>query len=515
MSASPTSEDPIEARPEPALAALVRIAADLDRRSIRYCHWKSNVRLDDALRGRTDLDLLVDREQSANFRALLSEHDVKPLIPAATGIFPGIEHHLGLDRETGRLFHLHVHYQLVLGEEFIKSYRLPLEDRFLRGTQVMSKMRVPDPALELIVFVIRTTLKYRDRDVIKDLLRIRSPGISEDVRGELRFLLARTSMGHVRAMLDEVAAVLPPALILDLLAALTSERRRGLTFYRLRRRVRRALEPYRSSGQIPVSVRYLVRAWRRGKLGVPGPPISSKMRMATGGLSVSLIGADGSGKSTVAHELADWLQWKLRVERCYLGSKQPSGIVRLVHLGYRACRRLQRGLSARLGRGHAATRATASLRDLFHDLEQTTVAAERYRRYRRASKRAQGGAIVLFDRFPLIALGAPAEPLLMDGPRIPADGQVGPLRRGLGRLERRFYRRIRPPDMVLALAVSPAVSTRRKPDHDPEVLRRKSDSIVELLSSPGIAALTTTRLDADDPLTKVVAAAKVALWERL
>lgn len=505
----------MNARPEPVLPALVRIADDLERRGIRYCHWKSNVRLDDALRGRTDLDLLVDRAQSAAFRVLLVEHDVKPLIPAATGAFPGIEHHLGLDRQSGRLFHLHVHYQLLLGEEFVKSYRLPLEEHFLRETQVLSGLRVPDPALELIVFAIRATLKYRDRDVIKDLLHIRSPGITEDTLEELRLLLARTSMDRVRAMLDELDSVVPPALILDLLASLARERRRGLTFYRLRRRVRRALEPYRGSGQLPVSLQYLVRAWRRGKLGIPGPPLSSKMRMATGGLTVSLIGADGSGKSTVARELSDWLAWKLRVERCYLGSKQPSQAVRVLHLGYRAFRRLQRGVSTGVGSGHPATRAAGSFRDLFHDLEQTTVAVDRYRRYRHASRRAQGGSIVLYDRFPLIVLGAPSEPFMMDGPRIPEDGPSRPLRQGLGRLERRIYGRMRPPDLVIALAVSPGVSTIRKPDHDPAVLRRKSDSILELLRTLETTALVTVRLDADDPLPEVLTAAKVALWERL
>src|SRR5690606_39950604 len=42
------------------LDSVVAFLSELDRRGVRYAHWKSNEHLEDALRGETDLDLLVD-----------------------------------------------------------------------------------------------------------------------------------------------------------------------------------------------------------------------------------------------------------------------------------------------------------------------------------------------------------------------------------------------------------------------------------------------------------------------
>src|SRR5687767_9048007 len=85
----------------------------LNERGIRYCLWKSNIRQEEGMRGETDLDFLVDREHIAAFRQTLQEHDIKPFHPAPGRNYPAMENHLGFDKATGRLFHLHVHYQLV------------------------------------------------------------------------------------------------------------------------------------------------------------------------------------------------------------------------------------------------------------------------------------------------------------------------------------------------------------------------------------------------------------------
>ena len=43
----------------------------LDGAGVRYCHWKSNRNLASALRGDTDLDLLVYRGDAARFRSIV------------------------------------------------------------------------------------------------------------------------------------------------------------------------------------------------------------------------------------------------------------------------------------------------------------------------------------------------------------------------------------------------------------------------------------------------------------
>ena len=89
----------------------------LNQSSVRYCNWKSSIRISEGLEGRTDLDLLVDPRDFTAFQVILLAHGVKTFQPAPGKTYPGIENYLGLDPGTGRLFQLHVHYNLVLGEQ--------------------------------------------------------------------------------------------------------------------------------------------------------------------------------------------------------------------------------------------------------------------------------------------------------------------------------------------------------------------------------------------------------------
>ncbi|MCK4440925.1 MAG: hypothetical protein KAU90_02900, partial [Sulfurovaceae bacterium] len=45
----------------------------LNKENIRYCHWKSNLLLDDALDGYDDLDLLVSRDDIYKFESLINQ----------------------------------------------------------------------------------------------------------------------------------------------------------------------------------------------------------------------------------------------------------------------------------------------------------------------------------------------------------------------------------------------------------------------------------------------------------
>jgi hypothetical protein len=455
------------------LEALTQLFFSLERHGIRYCHWKSNLRLDKSLRGETDLDLLVDQDDRDIFLRTLDEHGIKQLNPAAGKDYPGIVNYLGFDPLSGKLFHLHVHYRLVLGEQFVKNTVLPFEKLFIENTRILQGIRVPCPELEIIILSIRALLKYRDRDVIKDILSIRSSGIPKHILEEIEWLFEQISMPRMEYYLDKVAHVIPKDIVEEFLETITHYPRNGLKLFSLRKRLRRALRPYLRQSRLIGVLKYYREAYR------PIIPLRNalpnrKMTLGSGGKMIALIGADGSGKSSMSATLAKWLSWKLDVRLYYLGSKQPSILSKTLYYFFRITRRGHRSSLHMFGETNPITRILENLRNTLLYSHHLSTGYDRYRRYRSGFKHASKGSIVIYDRYPLEA------PL--DGPRIqPVKlNENEPIHRVFYRLEEQLYKRIRPPDFCLVLNVSPEVSTNRKPDHDPEVVAAKCRFINEL-----------------------------------
>lgn len=511
-----TSDGDARDLPE-TIAALAAFLDDLGRDGVRYCLWKSNIRLPEALAGRTDLDLLVDREHAPRFNEVVARHRLKRIDPAPGGAHPGMEHFLGMDRGSGRLFHLHVHYQLVLGERYVKNYRLPLEGAFLDTTRLLHGVPVPPADLEVAVLSVRALLKYRARDVVKDVLKIRSPGIPDEILTEIQWLLDQTTIAQVRDRLQR-GDVLPADIVVSFLESITTRPRPGATLYRLRQQLRAALGEFQRHGRVQTLARYGQVAWRRRRR-LRRRPFLAQMTPAGGGAAFALVGADGSGKSTLAATLAEWLSWKLEVRVLYMGSKAPSRLSRWLYLAFRAQRRGHRAVSRRLPVDAWPARAAAWTRDVTLALHHLAIARDRARRERDGRHEVLDGRVVVYDRFPLEMLSSRQDHRLLDGPQIGAslDGNRGRLVRTLAAAEERRYRRFRLPEDLVMLLVRPDVSTRRKPDHDPEVLAAKSRATAELatLAEYGGPPPRVTRIDANRPLDAVLLDVKTRLWDAL
>ena len=493
--------------PLPIIAALL---AALREREVRYCHWKSTPSIGVALAGRTDLDLLVDRRHAGAFGVTIREIGFKPFISNEARRYPGVEDHIGHDEASGRLVHLHVYYQLVLGEEYVKNHRLPLEAAFLDGARERHGIMVPAPALELTVLGLRVLLKYRDADVLKDVLGLgRRGGIPPDARGELAALRAEATDAELRATVEAHLPSVDPNLVPDLLAQVARNPRDGLAIRRLRARARSGLRPYERIPRHRAALQYararLSRQW----------PISvvlhsrtrSDLRRKTplgGGVTIAVVGADGAGKSTVIAALRDWLAWRVNFRVYYLGSAQPSRRAGAL----RVASRVIRGVTRRAG-DHGPLRAAANLATAARYVADAQDRADRARAGRSLASR---GAVVVFDRFPLpdVRVGD----RLMDGPRIPTiDGwDASPAIRALADRERAIYAAIPPPDRILWLAITPDVALSRKPNRAPETVVAKARAL-EQADLGRIAPVT--RIDAVRPLEEVLEAVKAGLWDLL
>jgi hypothetical protein len=500
-----------------AVPALLAWLGDLADARVRHCAWKSNDHLLAALAGETDLDLLIDPDDAARFAAVVSRHGLKEALPSPSAAYPAVQHYLGLDHETGQLFHLHVHFQLVLGERYVKNHRLPVERELLDGSRALHGVPVPLAELDLGVLVVRALLKYRARDVVKDVLRIRAPGIPAETLAEIAWLRDSRDLEVIRSRLAVLGAVVPVDLVCSFLQVVESDPRSGRELMLLRGRLRRALRERQRRSRLRARTAYSLALWRCRLRRLLGQGGERGMTLHRGGTTFALIGADGSGKSTIAGEVACWLGWRLEARVHYMGSKAPSPLTNWLYLGFRALRRSHRATSRRWGEGSVVARPIAALRDLALASHHLSVALDRRRHYARAAHDARAGRIVIFDRHPLACLSGRLEHQLLDGPQIAAvlGPPPGSLMGAIARFEARLYRRFGLPDHLVLLDVDPAAAARRKPDHHLDLIRSKARAAAELAALARATGAHVMCIDANQTLDRVLLDVKRRVWDVL
>ena len=300
-------------RPRAPLAVIRKLFDCLHEEGIRYCQWKSNQHLDASMVGATDFDLLVDRRDARRFAKILAQEGVKPFRKIAGDEYPGIEDYLAFDTERGALSHVHVHYQLTVGEKFLKGYRLPWEREALAARRFDTEhgIWVMDPRLELLVLVTRAAIKLRARDWV--LAAAGRPYMSGGWLLEFRWLVERIGIADLcniaRGLVGEVATRHLAQLVQTAVPSMGQLRR-------YRRAVEPRLASYRMYGSVDgLRRRFMgeagwvvvaaVNRWR-------GLKYRSTRVSPTGGLSVCVIGPQ-SDATNLARQLSHWLSTDLAV----------------------------------------------------------------------------------------------------------------------------------------------------------------------------------------------------------
>jgi thymidylate kinase len=488
----------------PILRALFE---SLSRGGVRYCHWKSNWRLRETLRGETDLDLLVHRADMSRFLSIVGALGFKP---GSGEDHPSVCHCYGCDDESGRLFDLHVYYRIVTGGT-VKGYHLPLEEMLLRGARpTAGGVHVPDPAAELVLFVIRKSLDYA---VPSEALIPREWKMAAD---ELRWLSQGVTDRDVQRLLEEYLPSVDLGLFRRLRDAIESGRW-GLGRFRLGRALAARLRPYRRFARPAATVARSRRAWRKAWRTLRGG--TPEQALLSGGAVIGVVGSDGAGKSTVVGEVSRWLGEFLSVATIHGGKPPPSLATALPRLllpllrrmmpGYRTTR-IELRASGRNGREPEAMPPT---RLFIYALRALMLAHERKSLLIRAHRKAANGTLVLSDRYPARQPGVPEGAMLHF---LREDARL--LYRWLAQMEERTYDMIPQPDLVLRLDVPLELAvqrnlTRPKPGgpEPTEYLRQRHARSAEL----EFAGVPTYRIRTDMLIEETVRAVKPILWNAL
>lgn len=507
-------EDILRQESFPVLPLVQELCKGLATECIAYCHWKSNDALERSASGDNDLDLLVSQADGPRFTELLYRLGFKQAKAPAEKQMPGVLNYYGYDQEADRLIHVHVHYQLIVGHDMTKNYRLPIERPYLESAVQGELFRVPAPEFELIVFVIRMVLKHSTWDVILG----RQGTLKAAERQELAFLQARINQDRVYELLRQLFPYISVELFDNCTQALQpdcSTWTRVKTGHKLQTKLQ-------AHARRPLLIDTYLKLWRRGILTVRRRILksSSKYRLQGGGAMIALVGGDGAGKSTAADALCAWLSKHFATTRVHMGKPAWSwttitirGILKIGNLF---------GLYP----VESPVRETLEQKSLVSPgypwlLREVCRARDRYWLYVKARRFATNGGLVILDRFPLPQIR------LMDGPlaaefvsqlaaspqaeQFMSPHQASRLTKLLVRLEQGYYDRIMWPEVLIVFLVDPEIAVQRKTDEDATSVRQRSTEIWELKWEQTDAHI----IDASKSKPDVLSELKALIWSEL
>ena len=486
------------------IALVAQLAEALDEREVRYCHWKSNTAIARSETGENDLDLLVDRRDAVAFREVLSQAGFSRAERQGKPLPPGKEDYFGHDPASGRLVHVDAHYQLVLGHDRTKNYRIPLEPEFLDQSQRQGLFRLPPPELEYVVLLVRMVLKYAIWDeVLWQTLRGRRAGLKASEQEELADLESRIDPDRVAQIVRDHTPWLGDGLLASCAAVARAE---VSLAERLRtgRRLHRQLAVHARHGEItdgPLRLaRRLTVAWQT-RVGS-----SPRFQLANGGAIVAVLGGDGSGKSTVIAELDAWLGAEFEMKQIHLGRPPWSattygirGALKVVRLAGKVVGRARHRPPPDDEESEPPYRAMAWL---------ACTARDRYLTYRKARRFANRGGLVVSDRYPHPALQSMDVPLISHADTPKSSGRLTSI---LQRLEHRYHDRIEFPEVMVVLRVDPDTAARRKTDEPTEYVKRRVAEVWEIDWEEASVPV----IDASRSKEEVAAELKSLIWDAL
>jgi O-antigen/teichoic acid export membrane protein/thymidylate kinase len=496
--------------PMAPLATVQTLLEALHHQNILYCHWKSNEHLDASMTGDTDLDVLFHHEQKEQLEALLAKLGFKNFKSIKEKQYKDIEDYIALDDASGKVIHLHAHFKMTMGETYLKGYQLNIEKEIL-STRVYDEtfgIYRSDPAIELILLYIREALKIRNRDILMMGL-LNKIHYSENVLKEYRWLKARTTPVQIEAflaaMFKEYAAML---LIMN--GGFTKKQLLKLSFL-----VRKEFEQDRLYSPLTAS---LVRWYREITVKVSrktaqllNRPIISQRINPRGGMVIAVIGADGSGKSTVTANLRDTFQKKLDVYRIYYGrgdgkiSWPRKALINLKGVFHQAPRKSVTGRKIAL----TTPRKKGALAEVYRCINALIVANEKRRNLQLMQEAKQKGMLIICDRYPQNQIMG-----FNDGPLLHhLASSKNPIFRMMSRIESNIYAKAdnTPPDVIFKLIAEAKVVEARKPGETLlETLEAKISGFKSLQFKDTCKVIT---VDATQPLAQVLSTVKKEIWQ--
>jgi len=398
---------------------------------ITYCHWKSNLLLNEALNGYDDLDLLVAKSDIAKFESTLLELGFKEASNKNIS-FNGIKHFYGYDESSGELLHLHIYYQIKTGPSWIKSMRFDFEEYILEHlTLHRSGMPIPQKEIELVLFVFRVMLKYSK---IHEFILVNRE--KERTLKEIEYLSIDLNEKRLKEFLDIYFDNISKEEFFGYIDII----KKGTFFkkYSMGKRLKDKLAKYNSLTFTQEIVNNLTQFSYRviNKIF-----LKEKKKLHSSGAMIVVAGLDATGKSTITKELKKWLGKNFTLSLIHFG-KPPSTLITFVfNILIKLARKSSNNQVLK-----SSIKNENSQKSFFYLIRQVILAYDRYQLAKKYWNKTSLGEIVLCDRYKSENFG------VMDSKRLNAKNYTG-IKKKLAEFENRLYDNIPQPDILFYLIV--------------------------------------------------------------
>jgi len=324
----------------------------------------------------------------------------------------------------------------------------------------------------------------------------------QDIIIEFGYLIPKIDLEKLKGVINQSGGILPERIIMDFLNIWELGNLSTFDLFFLKRRLVQWMKKYQRYPRWQAALKIWIASAKR----VFPWWQSYRKQMANGGLSIALIGPDGAGKTTYSEIIREWLGWKLDVSTLYMGSKQPSWSTRFLSFFPKISGKLLSIVSRIMSSDeNVCVRLFRLIDQLMISIFAVALARDRSRRFSLGCQIANQGRIVLYDRFPLKEIY-----FAMDGPRI--DLKWEGVRGKLGNIERKYFGEITLPDHSIILHVDVNEALKRKPNHNPEIIKLKCEAVQTL---KGQANPSFHHVNTSDDFLYVEKEIKQIIWDLL
>jgi thymidylate kinase/energy-coupling factor transporter ATP-binding protein EcfA2 len=436
---------------------------NLEKSNISYVHWKNNTFIDEALSGDDDLDILVDVKQKATLFSIFEKLKIFRAHSYEDKWHKEITHFYGIDIESKKIFHIHLHFNIEIGFDYDLCYNLPIVNNYLNNRiKYKELIYIPNFENEYILLIIRLILKNALTPFLlmlphKQFSSIKSAKQKGVVKGggyrEFLDLRSKINSEKLKICLECNFSFLSHDTFKNL-ESLLNDNSSVIAFFKAGRKLKDELRDYRSCNEFTSIRRAFFRLYSiRFFLLLRKLHVYNKIegkKLENGGRIIAFVGGDGAGKTTTISNLRETLKSQFSLKSIHVG--KPS-----MHL---------KGLVFRL---ISKIFSLIGFKNLSKAFFYISIAINRKNEFRKACKLRDKGIIILQDRMPLEGITA------MDCPRVHTilNGKY----KKLSKLEKNQYVSIKKVDMLFIMKLNPEIALQRRPEDDPDELRIRSGQI--------------------------------------